>query len=56
MNAKGEVGNGSMRMLLEDQMIASNAIVIVTALFGGRKRKKHCHDIERVSIQTPSLS
>ena len=36
-------------ILLEDQMIASNVTVIVTALFCGKKRKKRCHDLARVS-------
>ena len=36
-------------MLLESQMTAYNATVIATALFGGKKRKKRCHDIARVS-------
>ena len=36
-------------MLLADQMIASNATVIATALFCGKKRKKRCPDEARVS-------
>ena len=36
-------------MLLEDQMIASNATVIATALFCGKKRKKRSPDEARVS-------